>query len=122
MRERLKLIRKELNLTQEQLAQRLGIGKAALSMIETGKCGLSTRNKNIFYTFLFAAAASCIFTASTLLGISVFTEDEYVGIVIGVAGLGMALLTYPIYKSIMASRRKKYGAEILALSEKIMNE
>ena len=47
MRERLKLIRKELNLTQEQLAQRLGIGKAALSMIETGKCGLSTRNKNI---------------------------------------------------------------------------
>lgn len=44
---RLKLIRKELKLTQEQLAQRLGIGKAALSMIETGKCGLSMRNKNI---------------------------------------------------------------------------
>ena len=44
------------------------------------------------------------------------------GIVIGVIGLGMALLTYPIYKSIMASRRKKYGAEILALSEKIMND
>ena len=47
MGERVKLIRKELKLTQEQLAQRLGIGKAALSMIETGKCGLSTRNKNI---------------------------------------------------------------------------
>ena len=47
MSERIKLIRKELKLTQEQLAQRLGIGKAALSMIETGKCGLSTRNKNI---------------------------------------------------------------------------
>ena len=47
MSERIKLIRKELKLTQEQLAQRLGIGKAALSMIETGKCGLSTRNRNI---------------------------------------------------------------------------
>ena len=34
-------------MTQEQLAQRLGIGKAALSMIETGKSGLSSRNKNI---------------------------------------------------------------------------
>lgn len=45
--ERLKLIRKELDLTQMQLAQRLGIGKAALSMIETGKSGLSTRNRNI---------------------------------------------------------------------------
>ncbi|MFR9648916.1 MAG: S24 family peptidase [Rikenellaceae bacterium] len=47
MRERLKLIRKELGLTQEQLSQRLGIGKAALSMIETGKAGLSNRNLNI---------------------------------------------------------------------------
>ncbi|MBR4963776.1 MAG: helix-turn-helix domain-containing protein [Alistipes sp.] len=45
--QRLRAIRKELNMTQEQLAQRLGIGKAALSMIETGKAGLSTRNKNI---------------------------------------------------------------------------
>ena len=46
--ERIRLMRKELNMTQEQLAQHLGIGKAALSMIETGKAGLSTRNKNIF--------------------------------------------------------------------------
>lgn len=47
MNERVKLIRKQLKMTQEQLAQRLGIGKAALSMIETGKTGLSTRNRNI---------------------------------------------------------------------------
>ena len=47
MESRVKLIRKTLGLTQEQLAQRLGIGKAALSMIETGKAGFSTRNKNI---------------------------------------------------------------------------
>ena len=44
------------------------------------------------------------------------------GITIGVVGLGMALLTYPIYKGILSSRKKKYGAEILKLSEKIMNK
>ena len=43
------------------------------------------------------------------------------GVVIGVAGLGMALSTYPIYKKILNSRKKKYAGEILALSEKIMN-
>lgn len=43
--ERVRLIRQRLDMTQEQLAQRLGIGKAALSMIETGKAGLSARNK-----------------------------------------------------------------------------
>ncbi|MBR6721034.1 MAG: helix-turn-helix domain-containing protein [Alistipes sp.] len=47
MGSRLRLMRKQLNMTQDQLAQRLGIGKAALSMIETGKAGLSMRNKNI---------------------------------------------------------------------------
>jgi phage repressor protein C with HTH and peptisase S24 domain len=44
---RVKLIRKTLGMTQEQLSQRLGIGKTALSMIETGKARLSTRNRNI---------------------------------------------------------------------------
>ncbi len=47
MNERIKLIRKLLGMTQEQLAQHLGIGKAALSMIETGKARLSNRNRNI---------------------------------------------------------------------------
>ena len=37
--DRIKLLRKAIGLTQEQLAQKLGIGKAALSMIETGKAG-----------------------------------------------------------------------------------
>ena len=44
------------------------------------------------------------------------------GIAIGVVGLGMAFLTYPMYKGILNSRKKKYGAEILSLSEKIMNK
>ena len=47
MRERLRLIRKELGLTQEALAQKLVIGKSALSMIETGRASLSELNKNI---------------------------------------------------------------------------
>ena len=44
---RLRMIRKEFNLTQEQLAFKLGIGKSALSMIETGRASLSERNKHI---------------------------------------------------------------------------
>ena len=44
------------------------------------------------------------------------------GIAIGTIGLCMALLTYPMYKGILNSRKKKYGAEILKLSDKIMNK
>ena len=47
MGDRLRLIRKELGFTQEMLASKMGIGKSALSMIETGRAALSERNKNI---------------------------------------------------------------------------
>lgn len=43
----LRQIRKELNLTQEELGRKFGVTKNALSMIETGKQALSERNKNI---------------------------------------------------------------------------
>ena len=42
------------------------------------------------------------------------------GIAIGVVGMGMALSTYPTYKKMLNSRRKKYAPEIMKLSDKIM--
>lgn len=42
------------------------------------------------------------------------------GVVIGVAGMGMALTTYPIYKRILTSRKKKYASKIMELSERVM--
>lgn len=42
------------------------------------------------------------------------------GIVIGVIGLLMAIINYPVFKKNLASRRKKYAKEIIALSDNIM--
>ena len=44
------------------------------------------------------------------------------GIIIGVVGMILAIVNYPIYKGILGSRKKKYGAKILELSDKIMNK
>ncbi len=44
------------------------------------------------------------------------------GILIGVVGMVFAVVNYPIYKGILNARKKKYAADILALSEKIMNK
>ena len=44
------------------------------------------------------------------------------GIVIGIAGMIMALANYPIYKKLLNARKSKYGAEIIKLSDKIMNK
>lgn len=42
------------------------------------------------------------------------------GIVIGLVGMFMAVVNYPIYKGILRSRRQKYADQIIALSDKIM--
>ena len=42
------------------------------------------------------------------------------GILIGVAGMLMAIINYPLYKGILGSHRKKYAKDIIALSDNIM--
>ena len=54
-----------------------------------------------------------------MLGIA---EPMIPGIVIGVAGMLMAIVNYPIYQRILGSRRKKYADKIIALSDKITNK
>ena len=45
-----------------------------------------------------------------------------VGIVVGVAGIALAVANYFIYKAILKSGKAKYGAQILQLSEQLLNE
>ena len=57
----------------------------------------------------------------TDIGTTFGMEDTmFPGIVIGVVGMLMAIINYPIYKKILGSRRKKYADRIIALSNKIM--
>lgn len=47
-------------------------------------------------------------------------ETMLPGIIIGVAGMLIAIINYPVYKKVLSSRRKKYAGEIIALSDKLM--
>ena len=64
------------------------------------------------------AGMSLVMTdVGTIIGL---TDALIPGIAVGVIGLTMALLTYPIWKTILNSRKRKYGPRILELSEKLM--
>ena len=58
----------------------------------------------------------------TDIGSNIGMEDSMVpGIVIGIVGMIMAIINYPMYKKILSARRKKYADEVIALSDKIMS-
>ena len=61
-----------------------------------------------------------VIEAGTYLGFITIGEKMMpAGIVIGLIGIVMVCLTWPLYKRILEGRRKKYAGQIIALSDKI---
>ena len=85
------------------------------------------RPANVFgYTYgsigaiVMGAGMSLVMTdIGTVIGV---TNTMIPGIAVGIAGLGMALTTYPIYKKILTSRKQTYAAQIMELSDRITKD
>jgi len=85
------------------------------------------RPANVFaYTFGSISAivmGSGMSLVMTDIGASIGIANAMIpGIAIGVVGMIMAIVNYPIYKGLLGHRKAKYGKAILELSEKIMNK
>lgn len=80
------------------------------------------------FAYVFGSISAIIMGAGmslvmTDIGSSLGMADAMVpGILIGIVGMLMAIINYPIYKNILDSRKEKYADRILKLSEKIMNK
>ena len=86
-----------------------------------------TRPANVF-AYIFGSVGAVVMGSGmslvmTDIGEKMGIADGMVpGIVIGVVGMLIALINYPIYKKMLNGRRKKSADQIIALSEKIMKE
>lgn len=59
----------------------------------------------------------------TDIGVGIgLAEPKIPGLMIGIAGMLMAIINYPMYKKILNNRRRKYAKQIVALSDKIMQD
>lgn len=45
-----------------------------------------------------------------------------IGIIIGIIGMIISIINYPVYVKKLSSRRKKYASEIMALSDRIIKK
>ena len=85
------------------------------------------RPANVF-AYIFGSISAIIMGAGMSLVMTDIAETVGIqnpmlyGIVIGILGMFMAIINYPIYKGILGSRRKKYADKIIALSDKIMSK
>lgn len=83
------------------------------------------RPANVF-AYIFGSISAIIMGSGmslvmTTIGETLGIENTMLyGIIIGIVGMFMAIINYPIYKGILSSRRKKYADKIIALSDKII--
>lgn len=71
-------------------------------------------------TVVMGAGMSLVMTdLGTILGMQ---ETLLPGIAVGAAGLAMVCTTYPIFRKILNTRKKKYAPQILELSDRVMKQ
>ncbi len=116
---------------QQFMAQKIRtqyMEKQASELDELRKLDKKVKRPANIFAYIFGSISAIIMGSGmslvmTDIGSAVGISDPMIpGIVIGVIGMAMAIVNYPIYSSILGSRKKKYSDRILKLSEKIMEK
>ena len=74
------------------------------------------------FAYIFGTIAALILGTGMCLAMKVIGDMMLLGIVIGCVGLLLAGFNYRLYEAILASRKKKYAPEILALSDELLGQ
>ena len=74
------------------------------------------------FGYTFGTVGALVLGAGMSLAMEVIGNSMLLGIGVGLIGILMVAVNYPLYQSILGKRRKKYAKEIIKLSDKIMTE
>lgn len=74
------------------------------------------------FAYIFGTVASLILGLGMCLAMKVIGDRMIPGIVIGCVGILFVSVNYRLYEAILASRKKKYAAEVLALSNELLGQ
>ena len=104
------------------------VEKKDSSLDELRKLDKKVKTPAEVFAYIFGSISALIMGAgmsfvmtdvASLLGLGDMTVP---GIAVGVVGMVLAIINYPIYKGILNSRKKKYSEQVIALSNKILSE
>ena len=72
------------------------------------------------FSYIFGVVGALVLGTGMCFAMKVLGDIMAVGIVVGIVGIIMTSINYPIYKKILKKRRNKYSAKILELSDEII--
>lgn len=102
------------------------VEKQYTDLDELKKLDASVKRPARVFAYVFGSIGALVMGSGmslvmTEIGKTVGIENNMlVGIVTGIVGMALVLVNYPIYKAILKHRKKKHGARIIELSDKLM--
>lgn len=76
----------------------------------------------LIFAYVLGSISALLLGFGMCVAMQVILADlMWLGIVVGVLGIVLCLLTYPIYKKILNLRKNKYREQILAISNELAN-
>ena len=102
-------------------------GKRETALDRLKKTHAKAQKPALFFSYAFGGIAALVMGAGMSLVMTDFAGlgDQMcmvIGVVLGVVGMAMALLTYPIYKKMLANGKKKYASEILSYKKELLGD
>ncbi len=104
------------------------IEKRTTELDELRRLDAKVKRPASVFAYIFGSIGAVVMGAGmslvmTDIGASIGLANAMIpGIIVGVVGMAMALVNYPIYKGILNSRKRKYGSKILEMSERIIQK
>lgn len=79
------------------------------------------------FAYIFGSIATLILgigmcLSMKVIGVSLMFPIDVVGAMIGCVGIILCIVNYYIYKAMLKSRKRKYGSQILTISNELLNK
>ena len=74
------------------------------------------------FAYVYGSLSSLVLGTGMCLAMKIIGNSMALGIGIGLFGIALTLTTYPIFKAMLKSRKKKYAKQIFELSDSLLNQ
>ena len=80
------------------------------------------KNPALIFAYVWGTIGTLVLGLGMSFALKVLGDLFVVGIIIGIAGIIMISITYPIYKMILKKRKERYGELIIEKSNELLND
>lgn len=74
------------------------------------------------FAYLFGSLSSLVLGAGMSLAMKVIGDSMMLGIGVGLLGILLVSINYPLYKTILKSRKNKYSNQIVEMTDSLLNK